>query len=138
GQDANSPQASYGWPAGCSPSRGGVGLPCGGWSDVCAFSVRQPACEGFWRSSATAFRITSGHRLDETGQVGAKGLIRFSGALASPPGLRMRPETSSGSWFFPVSSSSLQPAVMVGRETPVAWETKVVPPYPRVSASAAT
>jgi hypothetical protein len=31
-------------------------------------------------------RIASGHRLDETFQVGAKGLIRVSGALASPTG----------------------------------------------------
>src|ERR671914_751915 len=71
-------------------------------------------------------RVTGSMRLSRSVQrVLSVSVVR----LRPPPGLRMRPETSSGSGFFPASRSSLQPAVMVGRETPVAWETKVVPPY---------
>ena len=51
------------------------------------FQFVSQLAKAFGGPAQRRFRITSGHRLDETCQVGAKGLIRFSGALASPTGL---------------------------------------------------
>src|SRR5262249_10182573 len=85
-----------------------------------AHAFGDPAPWRLWSSSS--------RRFDTTLQVHTKRLISLDGGLRPPPDLRVRPEASCKGRICPAARSSLQPAVMVGRETPVAWATTKVPP----------